>query len=130
MAFTLSLSPCPPFPMKVAAEPRLSPCRRGALRSIDGLSAARIDLFEFLPQGLEVIKHHAVLDDGVRLRHFVEVAGVIAINCTRVDAAVDAQQSHADACVVGIGQRPETTVRIAVFGTNTGMHDECSQRRY
>jgi hypothetical protein len=75
-------------------------------------------------------EHDAILNDGVRFAHFVDVAGRLQIHRARVDAFIDSQQRHANALMIAIDQGPETTMGVAILRADTRMqHKRASGRR-
>jgi len=55
------------------------------------LGALQVDLLEFLPESVEIVEDHPVLNDDVRVVHLVEVTCVIAIYAAGINAFVDPQ---------------------------------------
>ena len=76
------------------------------------------------PDGVEVLEHHPVLDDGVRFNDLVHVARGVEVDRTGVDPGIHSKQGHADPLEIAIGERPETPVRIAILGADAGVQHE------
>jgi hypothetical protein len=84
------------------------------------------DLQEFVTQGREVFQNNSVLDDNMRFFYFVKRISVVTKRRSGIDSLVDPEQGHAHFVHVAIGQRPKTSMSIAVLGTNSGVHDNGS----
>src|SRR5437764_13680742 len=96
---------------------RLAPCRRNR-----GWIASLAQVNERAAERIEVFEHHPVLNDVVRLTHFVDGAAGVQINRASVDPLVDLEQRHADSIELPVPQSPETHARIAILGSDAGMH--------
>jgi len=88
-----------------------------------------IYFFQLLAERVQVIEDDAMLNDGMRVFDVVEVAPVVTVDRACIHSLVDAQQCHAYMFEVVIGEGPETTVSVSIFGADSGMHYECSIRR-
>src|SRR5947209_583489 len=62
----------------------------------------------------------------MRFATFVECIGVIPKARASIDPLVNSQKRHSDSSRVTIGQRPKTSVCVAILRTDSGMHDQCS----
>jgi hypothetical protein len=82
------------------------------------------------PNLVEILDHGAMLNDGVGLPDLVDVAGAVKIDRPGVDTGVDLQQRHADTVEVAVDERPEASVRVAIFRADARVHDERADTRY
>src|SRR3954470_775722 len=105
----MSLAPAGlPLPAQVIGESWLAPRRRATPGCFDWRQLLSVaDRSKRVADRVEVFDHDAVLDDGVRLADFIDLARGLQVHRTGVDTVVDAQERHPDAIVIAIHQRPE-----------------------
>ena len=119
-----------PLPAQIFAEPRLAPRLRATSFGVDGRHLlAATECAQDGADFVKVLDHCAVLNYSVGLSDLVDVAGAVKIDGPGVDTGVNLQQRHADAVEVAVDERPEASVRVAIFRADAGVHHERTDTR-
>ena len=104
----------------------MSPNTGRTSADIDRHPCAANDVDQLGSDGVEILSYHTRLDAEMRFRLSVKLITVITIDRPRINTVIDLEQRHPDVLFVAARECPETTVSIAILGTNAGMHHECT----
>src|ERR1051325_11355157 len=107
------------LPPEIRGQTRLTPRGRSPAFSRNCLRVRTVaQLSKDSGDRLEIRRHGAILNDGVGVSTFVDLAACLEVDGTGVNAPVDLQERHPDTTQVASDKGPETPMRVAVFGTD------------